>query len=102
MYGSPDHETLSTELPDVFQARDRTVDQIPGTALFTEPDENGEVAYEGYTRVHWDSQETQTGEHQLPLVTCGEHDGKRRSMAIERWASTAFARICSMSPERHH
>ena len=51
-----------------------TVDQIPGTALFTEPDENGEVAYDGETRVHWDSQETQTGEHQLPLVTCGEHD----------------------------
>lgn len=51
-----------------------TVDLIPGTALFTDPDETGDVAYCGDTTVHWDAQETQTGANQIPLVTCGMHD----------------------------
>lgn len=54
-----------------------TVDLIPGTALFTDPDEeedDDDIAYCGETTVHWDGQETETGPNQLPLVTCGEHE----------------------------
>lgn len=34
-----------------------TVDQIPGTAPFSEPDDDGEVDYCDETRVYWDGQE---------------------------------------------
>lgn len=44
-YGSLDHETLDTELPDLFKPAIGTVDLIPGTALFTQPDDDGKVAY---------------------------------------------------------
>lgn len=50
-----------------------TVDTVPGTALFTSLDEDGHVEYEGYTEMDWDGQETLTGEHEQPLVTCGQH-----------------------------
>ena len=51
-----------------------SVDLIPGTALFTDCDEDGNVDYYGETKVHWDGQRHENGENQLPLVTCGNHD----------------------------
>jgi hypothetical protein len=52
-----------------------TVELIPGTAYFTDPDpEDGEVDFAGETKVDWGGQETRTGPNQLPLVTCGGHD----------------------------
>lgn len=62
--------------PTCLKAAIGTVDLIPGTALFTDPDddEDGDIEYSGTTTVDWDGQETQTGPNQLPLVTCGTHD----------------------------
>ena len=51
-----------------------TVDIIPGIAVFTEPDGDGEVQYSGDTDIDWNGQEPRKGPNQLPLVTCGEHE----------------------------
>jgi hypothetical protein len=63
-----------TNCPTCSKPAIGTVDLIPGTARFTDFNESGEVDYEGWTDVRWDSQQTQEGPNELPLVTCGVHE----------------------------
>lgn len=60
-----------------------TVDVLPATALFNLPGTTGEVEYSGTSEIYWDSQHTQRGESQLPLLTCGEHEWESEIAGVE-------------------
>ena len=50
-----------------------TWDNVPGQAILSEPDENGEVDYVGETEMFWDGQTTdETDEGFLMGCDCGE------------------------------
>lgn len=44
------------QCPDCGEPAMGTCDLTPGCALFSEPDENGHVEYEGETEMYWDGQ----------------------------------------------
>lgn len=47
-----------------------TYDRIPGIALFSTPDEDGSVDYEGETEIDWDGQITVTNKKGESLLIC--------------------------------
>lgn len=52
-----------------------TVERLAGVALFTEPDEEGRVEYDGYTDVWWDGQETVTDRRgRVQLICSAGHE----------------------------
>ncbi len=59
--------------PDCGAYASSTWDNVPGQALLTEPDENGEFDYVGETEMFWDGQTTDETEEGLLLgCDCGE------------------------------
>jgi len=44
--------------PECGELAKGTVDLVPGLALLTDPDDDGQVDYEGETEIAWDCQET--------------------------------------------
>jgi hypothetical protein len=49
-----------------------TLEVLTGVALFTDPDEAGQVDYAGETEVDWDTQRTLTDEFDRVTLVCSQ------------------------------
>lgn len=47
-----------------------TDELTPGVAMFTDPDEDGNVEYNGKTKMDWEGQTTQKGPNGDPILVC--------------------------------
>jgi len=68
--------------PECGQRATGTVENLSGVAQFLPPDQNGEIEYDGYTEVNWDTQETVTDAKGRTNLTCPDgHEWFARELA---------------------